>query len=169
MIWFAAKFLYTLLFFSCVLIVWILNTSAGEKISINIVYFFTILLIPFVDMCIESIKRDAKNEAIIWSFSFSRFCINALVTIAILILAANFWIEGAPLMILWYFVFSFLYQLEPKISFFLSLFCFAYVGIFLLIDQKELAEKFSIHAYYLLIVWVILQIAQSVRETKKMS
>lgn len=60
--------------------------------------------------------------------------------------------------------------LDSRIFFGGALILFCYVVFFLILWDSPAAEKFSIYAYYLLLIWVIFQIGTSViasRNTKK--
>lgn len=164
MIFFVSKYLYFLLLLAFLIIVSSSKMFPWEILGENIAFIFTILLLPLIDMSIESLKKESKRI----NFTLtSTGLLKILFSLIILLFVYFKWVEIFSFITIWYFVLGIVFRFNSRIAFFVSLFCFAYVALFLVTDNKKAAELLSIHAYYYLIIGVIHQICNTRHEKKQ--
>jgi len=166
MIFFVSRYLYFLLLIAFLVIIFLSKFFPGEVLGQNIVFIYTILLLPVVDVCIESLKKESKTFD--WLLTWSGL-LKFMLTGIIILIGYKKWIEILSLLTLSYFILWLLFRFNSRIAFFVSLFCFAYVALYLLIEDKKMAESISIYAYYYLIIWVIHQLWQARYEKKNVT
>jgi hypothetical protein len=54
-----------------------------------------------------------------------------------------------------------IFFLDSRISFLIALYLLCYTVLFIFVEDKKIAEKLSIYAYYFLIIWVWLEIIEN--------
>ncbi len=155
-----SKILYIFLFSLLVLAIIIYVIKWNIFLDTKIFYLIFLLVLPLIDISIESIKKD---------FSFWNLSINYednwlkyFWLIIIWLVMFSFWAESSTIWIVLFFLFSLLFRLDSRISFIWALILLILTPLYLVIWDKILAESISISAYYFLIIWVILEIRSQI-------
>ena len=164
MIFFVSRYLYFLLLLAFLVIILISRIFPGEVLGNNIIFIYTILLLPLIDICIENLKNESKKYN--WTLT-GGWLLKYILTGIILLFAYKKWVDFLTLITLGYFILWLMFRFNPRIAFFVSLFCFAYVALYLLIEDKKMAESLSIYAYYFLVIGVVHQLLQARYEKKE--
>jgi len=111
----------------------------------NIIYIYTILLLPFIVYIYDIIDVERPN------YSLQRW--SSVIVFAILLLV--FGVEPIYTGFLVLLYASVVVDIDSRLSFLLALICFLYVFLYLLMSDSGATEQFSIYAYYFLIIWVV--------------
>lgn len=64
-------------------------------------------------------------------------------------------------------VLSIIFSLDSRISFLIALCLLLLIPLFLILEKKDLAETYSIYAYYFLVIWVVVSLYESIYNKKK--
>jgi len=150
---------------SVFLMLMLLSSFFEKEISLNsnIVYLYTILLIPLFDYLVTVLRQENN----IFSFSLPKITkkefvkymsFGVFLIFLIFYKKYDFWVVG----ILSFLVISFLWKWDSRISFFMALMILVYIPIYLIMWEKDFAEKMSIYAYYFLIIWVVVELWKTI-------
>lgn len=155
-----SKILYVFLSSLFVLAVIIYLSKGKIFLDTKIFYIVFLLVLPFIDIFIESIKK---------SFTFSNLSFNhednpfKYIWLGILWIILHYnWVDLKNISVLLFLAFSLLFKLDSRISFIWALFLLIITPLYLIIGDKSTAESVSILAYYLLIIWVVLEIKNQI-------
>ncbi len=147
---------YLYIFLLIIFGVFVFIVNYFEKISIgeSFLYFYTLLLIPVFDYIIWN---NLSKKAF---YAFIPRWINMLKYFSLLIVAlilSYFDIDSVYLYMIVFLLWSILFNIDSRVSFIAALILFLYVPVLMMIGKANIAETFSIYAYYFLIIWVLLQ------------
>lgn len=146
-IWFFVSLIFTFfisIFFKISLIWW--NSS--------LLFLILVWIIPFVEKVINFIKKDSKQKYF-W-FKDNENLFKYLCLIIFFITCILSWkINVLELSILTIIIFSLIFKVDERYFFLSSLIFLTFVVLNLILENKEIAENFSIYTYYWLVLWVI--------------
>ncbi len=131
----------------------------------KIFYIVFLLMLPFIDIFIESTKKDLY----IWNFS-PKYKDNLVKYIWLVLLGIIMYSYDIGTLKIWVTIFlgfSLLFRVDSRVSFFWALSLLIITWLYLIIWDGGTAESMSIFAYYLLIIWVVLEIKHQVFDVKK--
>jgi hypothetical protein len=151
---FLFKYSYLFLIFLFFSVIFIYSFFNELKINTNFYYIFWILLLPFLDKILDYIKKDFSFIETNNKNFYLRIFIFSLITFFLIF----FNISIINFLILIFILFSFLFNLDSRITFLIALILLFYTVYSIWIWNKKLAETFSIYAYYFLIIWVFQEI-----------
>ncbi len=159
-----SKILYIFLSSLFVLSIIIYISKWWIYLDTKIFYILFILILPFIELFIESTKK---------SFTFAnlwlRYKDNVYKYIWLVLLSIGLYFYNIDIEYIWitiFLIFSLLFKIDSRISFVLALLLLIITPLYLIIWDKEIAERVSIFAYYMLIIWVILEIKNQVFQNK---
>ncbi len=158
MLYSLSKYIFFILILSFLSVLYLYITKK-YPINTNFLYLFWILLIPFFDKIINFIKKD-------FSFNYTEkidkyLFLKIFILIILIIILIFFKVTIINFATLFFIIFAILFKLDPRLSFLLALFLLCYTVLFILIEDKKIAEQLSIYAYYFLIIWVWLEITEN--------
>ena len=159
-----SKILYIFLGSLFVLALIIYAFKWSVHIDTKIFYFVFLLVLPFLEMLIESVRK---------SFSFWNLSIKHEDNLLKYIWIIVFWIisyfyglELSTIGILCFLAFSILFKIDSRLSFIWALMFLLIIPLYMILWDKESAETVSIFAYYMLIIWVIIEIYNQIFQKK---
>ncbi len=150
-----SKYIYFFLLFLFLFLCWVSLVFTWEKLSVNFMYIFTILLLPVFDYILNSIRNEFDPKILSFD-SLSLFKV-----VLFLIIAGSLYLKWYSLAAIWtllFLVLFLLFDFGSKIPFFIALVLFLYSAIYIVSGQAKIADSLSIYAYYFLIIGVVLQI-----------
>lgn len=121
-------------------------------LSNNIAYLYALLLLPIFVYIYDLTITDTKN---IFMKSYIPKYIGVIV---LAILLYMFDISSTTLFFVVFFLFSILFPIDTRVSFFAALVLFVFVMFYIITGNTQMAEDLSIYAYYFLIMGVLLEI-----------
>ena len=155
-----SKILY--IFLISLLILWIIIYFIKWKVFLDtkIFYLFFLLLFPFIDTFIESVRKDFS----IWNLSTAYWNnLEKYAWLVVLWIIMYFYGSGfSSIWIILFLAFSLLFRIDSRVSFVGALILLILTPLYLIIWDKEIAESVSIFAYYFLIIWVVLEIRNQI-------
>lgn len=142
--------------------------SGAITYDTNIVFLYTVVLIPLFDKMIDFFAKESVFQVTVSPDAHLELAKWWLIAIIVLVWL-YIWMSPITLGMLVLFVSSLLWNIDPRMSFAGALILFLYIPVYLFIWQTDTAEALSIFAYYFLIIGVVLQIYQSLVTAKKRS
>ncbi|NDK09544.1 peptidoglycan-binding protein [Candidatus Gracilibacteria bacterium] len=131
--------------------------------SLGIYPLFAVILLPLVNLLYNTISDD----------SHSRFDSNLFINICIVgfvaLITLGFYVSGFSNPIIYIALYtgvSLYFKLDTRYVFGGALVIFCFVALSLILDSNMYAESLSVLAYYLLVAGVLLQIVESIRDSK---
>ncbi len=117
----------------------------------NLVYLFTIILIPIFDYSLSFLGVSFKKIKDIISFNYIfRYLLLIFVFILLIIYDISFW----NIVLIIYLLAWFLFKFKSDLSYILSLFVFLYGLVFYIIWSKDISIVLFIYSFYLIIIGI---------------
>ena len=153
------KYFYLLLLSMFFLIVGISMSFDWPELGVTVVYMMIMLLVPVYEYGLESLKKN--KELSLQSYSLFFFKILALIYTPIL--CYFLWVSFTDSLCYVFMLWALLFWASSQLAFYFALLLFWFVAFFLVLDNTSFAEKASIYAYYMLVLWVLLEILSPYR------
>lgn len=129
------------------------------EIGENSIYLFTLVLAPLAVQVLKSIFPKIHIQKMGFHV-FSQW--KHITTLIFLVWGIYFFTKDVQITLYSsFFLLSLVLSVDSRLSFFIAFVLFVYVAFFLWVSNQDMAEKLSVHAYYFLVLWVLIEIAQS--------
>lgn len=114
--------------------------------------------------------KIVKNFVFGKIISFIKFILNSIYNYRKIIfwIGLFYWIYVISgdnlfnLLTLAFLVYSIYLKIDSRVSFFIALILLIITPLLLILEKKELAESYSVYAYYFLVIWVVISIYENI-------
>lgn len=132
----------------------------------NLLFFnYLILIFPIFERLLNFILKDFSSLSLkFYGFNILKYFFLILL-FCIWYFKFNFSFENISILV--FLIFSILFLIDSRFSFFMWLLSLSFVPIFMISNNNYIAEKFSIYCYYFLVIWVIISIFENIFSNKK--
>ncbi|MBN2087469.1 hypothetical protein JW758_03910 [Candidatus Peregrinibacteria bacterium] len=135
--------------------------AGGNFYNNSLVYLFSFILLLLLPYVINRIKRKVFVDYLLKNYKAPKLFV--ILIIGIIVGLLFIWFKELPLLLIlpWaYFLFSFIYVLDSRISALFAVVLLCYSLIFLILKEDMQAKAIADYAYIFLIILILAQIRE---------